>query len=188
MIISMLLSRCRRATLWLQPNQDRGSTTVRSWQTRVQRKSAPTSSERSFWSICPRKCPIQWHRWQVNHFCTLRCRLTDYGHHISLHWVFGLFKTLDSHFHSTCWRAFMQPLAHSSTCFISAFHLHPGGEGHFVYVVSHFGFIFIVLCVSLIMLVCISCCCSIPASTQECMQKICHFWYSSHTCNGFWDI
>lgn len=108
MIISMLLSCCRRATLWLQPNQDRGSTTVRSWQTRVQRKSAPTSSERSSWSICPRKCPIQWHRWQVNHFCTLRCRLTDYE---SLAYLKPLILTFTLHA-DTCFDAAIGPCLH----------------------------------------------------------------------------
>lgn len=71
MTITMFLSHRCRTTYWLRPSQDRGSTTVRSWLTRVQRKSAPTSSERSFWSVCLRKCPIQWHRWLMDHFCTL---------------------------------------------------------------------------------------------------------------------
>ena len=59
----MLLSESCRTTLWLRLSPARGSTTVKSWPTRLQSRSAPTPSERSFWSICHRKCPTPSHRW-----------------------------------------------------------------------------------------------------------------------------
>lgn len=73
-IIYDLYPTCR-STSWLQPSLERGSTTARFWPTRVQRKSVPTSSEKSCWSICHRKCPTHSHRWLLSthtHLCAGR--------------------------------------------------------------------------------------------------------------------